>query len=62
MSLAGHQINLIDVNFHLQNFFDKNSVDKKGQGGEKYPPSCQLGLIKIPTNLPFWSHASQEFI
>ena len=30
-SLAGCQINPIDVNFHLQNFlefFDKNSADK----------------------------------
>jgi hypothetical protein len=31
MSLAGRQINLIDVNFHLQKsleIFDKNSADK----------------------------------
>ena len=31
MSLAGRQINLIDVNFHLQKsleIFDKNSPDK----------------------------------
>ena len=31
MSLAGCQINLIDVNFHLQKsleFFDTNSADK----------------------------------
>jgi hypothetical protein len=28
MSLAECQINPIDVNFHIQNFFDKNSVDK----------------------------------
>ena len=31
MSLAGHQINPIDVNFYLQKsleIFDKNSVDK----------------------------------
>ena len=31
MSLAGYQINLIDVNFHLQKsleIFDKNSADK----------------------------------
>ena len=31
MSLAGCQINLIDVNFHLQKsleIFDKNSADK----------------------------------
>ena len=41
MSLAGCQINLIDVNFHLQKsleIFDENSVDKnwskKGRGVE----------------------------
>ena len=41
MSLAGCQINLIDVNFHLQKsleIFDKISADKnliqKGQGVE----------------------------
>ena len=28
MSLAGCQINPIDVNFHLQKSFDKNSADK----------------------------------
>jgi hypothetical protein len=28
MSLTGRQINPIDVNFHLQKSFDKNSVDK----------------------------------
>ena len=31
MSLAGRQINLIDINFHFQKsveIFDKNSVDK----------------------------------
>ena len=27
--------------------FDKNSADKKGQGGRKYPPSCQLGLTLV---------------
>ena len=41
MSLAGCQINLIDVNFHLEKsleIFDKKSADKvwsnKGQGVE----------------------------
>ena len=41
MSLAGHQIDLIDVNFQLRKsveFFDKSSVDKmwskKGKGVE----------------------------
>ena len=44
MSFAEHQINPIDVNFHLQ----KDSADKiwskKGQGGWKCTSSCQLGL------------------
>ena len=45
MSLAGCQINPIDVNFHLQIFleiFDKNSASKhliqKGQGVESALP------------------------
>ena len=45
MSLAGCQINLIDVNFHLQKsleIFDKNSAEetwsKKGQGVESALP------------------------
>ena len=45
MSLAGCQINPIDVNFHLQNsleIFDKDSADKnmiiKGQGVESALP------------------------
>ena len=45
MSLAGSQINPIDVNFHLQKsleIFDKNSSDKnliqKGQGVESALP------------------------
>ena len=45
MSLAGCQINPIDVNFHLQkNYktFDRNSADKnliqKGQGDENILP------------------------
>ena len=45
MSLAGCQINPIDVNFHLQKnleIFDKNSADKfwskKGQGVESALP------------------------
>ena len=43
MSLAGRQINLIDVNFHLQKsleIFDKNSADKiwsKKDKGWKVP-------------------------
>ena len=43
MSLAGCQINPIDVNFHLQKnveIFDKNSADKIWSN----LPSCQLGL------------------
>ena len=38
MSLAGCQINPIDVNFHLQNsleIFDKNSADKIGSKKDK---------------------------
>ena len=38
MSLAGCQINLIDVNFHLQKsfeIFDKNSADKIRSKKEK---------------------------
>ena len=45
MSLAGCQINSIDVNFHLQKsleIFDKNSADKiwskKGKGVESALP------------------------
>ena len=45
MSLAGFQINPIDVNFHLQkslNFFDENSADKiwskKNKGVESALP------------------------
>ena len=45
MSLAGFQINQIDVNFHLQKsleIFDNNSADKnlikKGQGVESALP------------------------
>jgi len=46
MSLAGCQINPIDVNFYLHislEIFDKNSADKiqKGQGDKN---SCQLVL------------------
>ena len=51
MSLSGCQINLIDVNFHLQKsmeIFGKNSSDKvtKEEDG-KCPASCQLGLKKL---------------
>ena len=35
MSLAGCQINSIDVDFHLQNFFDENSADKIGSKKNK---------------------------
>ena len=52
MSLASNQINLIDVNFHLQKrfeIFDKNSADKiwpkEDKGVESaLPLSHQLGL------------------
>ena len=47
MSLAGRQINPIDVNFHLQNSlknFDKNSADKiwfkKDKGVESALPQA----------------------
>jgi len=50
MSLAGCQINPIDVNFHFQKSFetlDSNSADKiqsqNYKGGES-AASCQLGL------------------
>ena len=46
MSLAGCQIKLIDISFHLQKTlesFDKNSTDKILF--IKCPPSCQLGLM-----------------
>jgi hypothetical protein len=50
MSLAGYQINLIDVNFHLQRsleIFDKNTADKiqskKGQGGKSALPHANWG-------------------
>ena len=54
MRVGGRQINPIDVKYHLQKsleIFDKNSADKilskKEQGGEKCPPSCQLGLKEM---------------
>ena len=56
MSLAGCQINQIDVNFHLQkvwNFLIKIQLTKynpeRTRGG-KCPPSCQLGLTKNVQN------------
>ena len=57
MSLAGHQINPIDVNFHLQKSLKilgkiqlTKSNPKRTEGG-KYPASCQLGLRDIESNL-----------
>ena len=47
MSLAGSQINPIDVNFHLQFFleiFDKNSADKVKSKKDKG--------IKVPSLMP----------
>ena len=50
MSLAGSQINPIDVNFHLQFFleiFDKNSADKvksKKDKGIKAPSLMPISL------------------
>ena len=55
MSLAECQINLIDVNFHLQKCletFDQNSADKiwsKKDKGWNCPPSCQLGSNRNST-------------
>ena len=50
MSLAGCQINLIDVNLHLQKsleIFDKNSADQnliqKGQGDKSITPHANKG-------------------
>ena len=50
MSLAGCQINPIDVNFYLQNFleiFDKNSADKiqskNHKGGKCALPHANKG-------------------
>ena len=52
MSLAGCQINPIDVNFHLKKLleiFDKKSVAKKlmQKGQVVGTASCQLGLSGI---------------
>ena len=53
MSLAGCQINPIDVNFHLQKVWkflikiQLTKPDPKRTRGKKCPPSCQLGLIEI---------------
>ena len=47
MSLAGYQINVIDVNFHLRkvwNFFDENSADKIESKKDKG--------IKVPSPIP----------
>ena len=44
MSLAGCQINPIDVNFHLQKSFDENSADKIKSKEEKG--------IKVPSLIP----------
>ena len=48
MSLAGCQINAIDVNFHVQKvwkFFDENSADKIKSKKDKG--------IKVPSPIPF---------
>ena len=48
MSLAGCQIILIDLNFHLQNFleiFDKNSADKIQLKNQKeVNPPCLMPI------------------
>ena len=47
MSLAGCQINLIEINFHLQNsleIFDENSADKIKSKKDKG--------IKVPSLIP----------
>ena len=50
MSLAGHQINPIDINFHLQKsleIFDNNSADKiqfKKDKGLKVPCLMPIGV------------------
>ena len=68
MSLAGRQINPIDVNFHLQKSletFDKKlswqNLIQKGQGGGKCPASCKLGLrIYVDKILPFLHHLNSS--
>ena len=50
MSLAGCEINLIDLNFHLQKcleFLDKNSADKiQFKNYEEVNPPCLM--VKAP--------------
>ena len=53
MSLAGGQINLIDVDFHLQKslkFFDKNSADKIWSKKDKEIKVSPLMPIRV--NVP----------
>ena len=49
MSLAGCQINLIDVNFYLQKNWKISwqNLIRKGERGSKYPASCRLGLNAV---------------
>ena len=54
MSLAGCQINPIDVNFHLQKsleVFDKNSADKiQLKNYKEVNPPCLMPIrVKVPS-------------
>ena len=57
MSLAGYQINLIDVNFHLQKsleIFDKNSAGKiwsKKDKEIKVSPLIPIRVNKVPSKI-----------
>jgi hypothetical protein len=55
MSLAGCQINSIEVNFHLHKsleFFDKNSADKIWSKKDKEIKLSPLMPIRV--NINFW--------
>ena len=62
MSLSGCQINLVDVNFHLQKrleIFDKKSADKvksEKDKGIKVPP---LMPIRVNTEMPCVGHGTR---
>ena len=49
MSVAGYQINPVDVNFHLQSLgiFDKNSADKIWSKKDKEIKSSPLMPIRV---------------
>ena len=55
MNLSGSQINLIDVNFHLQNsleIFGKNSADKVWSKKDKAMP-IRAKLLSLNILVPF---------